>query len=139
MQHSREGSGGGGRSHSRHRHHLQRILSPTARPTSPSTATAESATIMINPADVAIAVELVELFLLGERQSYGRSGGMAGGESAAITGEAKGGSIRRMGGGVAGGVEHRHYRRGRVQAWPEEESPDAYAFPSCNNCTLLNW
>ena len=42
--------------------------------------------------------------------------GVTGGESAAVTGEARGGVISGTGGGVAGGVEHRHYRRGRLQA-----------------------
>ena len=67
------------------------------------------------------------------------SADMTGGESAAVTGEARGGGIGGMGGGVAGGVERRHYRRGRLQAWPEEESANTTAFPSRNTCTLLIW
>ena len=50
-----EGSGGGGRRHHRHRYHLRRILPPTTLPTPPPTASAEIATITINPAGVAIA------------------------------------------------------------------------------------
>ena len=41
--------------------------------------------------------------------------GLAGGESAAVRGDARGGVIRGKG-GVAGGVERRQYRRGRLQA-----------------------
>ena len=40
------------------------------------------------------------------------SPGVTEGESAAVTG----GVIGRTGGGVAGGVERRHYQRGRLQA-----------------------
>ena len=54
MQLSREGSGCGGRRRHRHRHHLRRILPPTTPPTPPATASAEIATITINPAGVAI-------------------------------------------------------------------------------------
>ena len=43
------------------------------------------------------------------------SAGVTGGESASVTGEARGGVIRETG-GVAGGVERRNYRRGRLQA-----------------------
>ena len=85
----------------------------------------------------------------GEDQYYRRgrrlagpervSAGVSGGESAAVTGEARGGVIREAGGGVAGGVERRHYRRGRLQGWLEEESANASAFPSRNTCTLLIW
>ena len=116
MQLSRKGSGCGGRRHHPHRHHLRRILAPTTPPTPPPTASAEIATITINPADVAIAVESAELLLLGEQKCYGRGGGVTGGESAAVTGEARGGGIGGTGGGVAGEVERRHYRRGRLLA-----------------------
>ena len=43
------------------------------------------------------------------------SAGVSGGESTAVTREARGGVISGTGGGVAG-VERRHYRRGRLQA-----------------------
>ena len=66
MQLSGEGSGCGGRSHPRHRHHLQRILPPTTPPTPLLTASAKIAAITINPAEVAVAVESTELFLLWE-------------------------------------------------------------------------
>ena len=41
-------------------------------PTPSPTTSAEIATIMINPADVAIAVESAELLLLGEWKCYAR-------------------------------------------------------------------
>ena len=41
--------------------------------------------------------------------------GVTGGESAAVTGEARGG-IGGTGGGVPGGVERRNYQRGRLHA-----------------------
>ena len=56
----------------RHRNHLRRILPPTIPPTSPPTASAEIATITVNPVDVAIAAVSAELLLLGERNFYGR-------------------------------------------------------------------
>ena len=68
MQLSHEGSGCGGRSRHRHHHHLRRILPATT----PPTASAEIATITVNPADVAIAAVLAELLLVGERKCYGR-------------------------------------------------------------------
>ena len=62
----------------------------------------------------------------GGRQRYRRgrrlagpervSTGVNGRESVAVTGEARGGVIGGTGVGVAGGVERRHYRRGRLQA-----------------------
>ena len=115
MQLSCEGSGCGGRSHPRHRHHLRRMLPPTTPPTPAPTASAEIPAITINPVDVAIAVESAELLLLGKLKCYGRGGGVTAGESAAVMGEARGGGIGGTGGGVAGGVERRHYRRGRLQ------------------------
>ena len=44
------------------------------------------------------------------------SAGVTGRKSAAVTGEARGGGIGGTGEGVAGGVERRNYRRGRLQA-----------------------
>ena len=59
LQLSREGSGWGGRSHHRHRHHPP-ANPPTNDSTNPSpTASAEIATITINPADVAMAAVLM--------------------------------------------------------------------------------
>ena len=40
---------------------------------------------------------------------------MIGGDRAAIRREARGGGIGGTGGGVARGVERRHYQRGRLQ------------------------
>ena len=45
---------------------------PTTPPTPPSTASAEIASITVNPEDVAIAAVSAELLLLGERKCYGR-------------------------------------------------------------------
>ena len=83
---SREGSGCGGRSHHWIHHHLQRILPPTTPPAPPPAASAEIATITINPADVAIAAVSTQSYY-----SWGRRS-------------------------VTEGGERRRYRRGRRQA-----------------------
>ena len=134
MKLSRKGSGCGGRSHPRRRRHLRRILPPTMPPTPPPIASAEMATITINPADVAIAVELAELLLLGERKCYGRGGGVTGGGDGRRK-EASTGPLLSSG-GVTGGADrrrddrcrgqrgkHRSHGRGREQASPEGRAP----------------
>ena len=105
MQLSREGSGCGGHSDHRHRHHLRQILPPTTPPTSPPTASAEIATITVNPAHVALAAVSAVL-------RKGARGGVTGGGGGRREGPAMN-DYSRESASVGEGSGRQRYQRGR--------------------------
>ena len=128
---------------------FRRSPSPTQSPSPPAdppTAAAETATITINPAAVAIAAVSTRSFYSSEqRKGYGRGRAEAlpEGATAGVRGERRtttlgGAKALRKGasGGVTGGADHRRdeccrdrrgerrsYGRRREQALPEERAP----------------